>query len=221
MNYCEKCGAYIPIGDTACPACGYDPEAEAKKAREEAEEKARLEKKAAAAKAKEERERQAREAEEARRASEQQRWQQDPRQHTYTGGAAQGQYASQRTYGTGQAHYASQRTGGSTVTDEEMRRRASDSVRRERLSVLSYLGIICWLIPFLKGNDDPFRKFHTNQGLILIIFHAVMTALGGVLGIFGTLGAIGYLIGIVIGIGNVLKGKMEPLPFIGNFDIIK
>ena len=35
MAYCKKCGAYIPIGDTACPACGYDPEEEARLARAE------------------------------------------------------------------------------------------------------------------------------------------------------------------------------------------
>ena len=39
MAYCKKCGAYIPIGDTACPACGYDPEEEARQAKE-AQEKA-------------------------------------------------------------------------------------------------------------------------------------------------------------------------------------
>ena len=32
MSYCSKCGAYIPVGDTACPACGFDPEAEAREA---------------------------------------------------------------------------------------------------------------------------------------------------------------------------------------------
>ena len=34
MAYCKKCGAYIPIDETACPACGYDPEEEARQARE-------------------------------------------------------------------------------------------------------------------------------------------------------------------------------------------
>ena len=36
LSFCDKCGAYIPIGETECPACGYDPEAEAKKAAEAA-----------------------------------------------------------------------------------------------------------------------------------------------------------------------------------------
>ena len=37
LSFCDKCGAYIPIGETECPACGYDPEAEAKKAAEAAQ----------------------------------------------------------------------------------------------------------------------------------------------------------------------------------------
>ena len=28
MAYCNKCGAYIPDGQSVCLACGYDPEAE-------------------------------------------------------------------------------------------------------------------------------------------------------------------------------------------------
>ncbi len=27
MAYCTKCGSYIPIGESECPSCGYDPEA--------------------------------------------------------------------------------------------------------------------------------------------------------------------------------------------------
>lgn len=34
MAYCEHCGAYIPDGQKTCLACGYDPDAEAKRAAE-------------------------------------------------------------------------------------------------------------------------------------------------------------------------------------------
>ena len=52
MAFCEKCGAYIPIGETECPACGYDPEAEARKAKEaeEAEKRRQAEEEAVLAK---------------------------------------------------------------------------------------------------------------------------------------------------------------------------
>ncbi len=28
MAYCTKCGAYIPIGESECPSCGFDPKAQ-------------------------------------------------------------------------------------------------------------------------------------------------------------------------------------------------
>ena len=72
LSFCDTCGAYIPIGETECPACGYDPEAEAKKAAEAAQraaeeerrraaEQARIEREEAERKAREEAERRARE----------------------------------------------------------------------------------------------------------------------------------------------------------------
>ncbi len=60
MAFCERCGAYIPIGETACPACGFDPEAEARREREERER----------AEAEEKRRREEAEAEERRRKQE-------------------------------------------------------------------------------------------------------------------------------------------------------
>ena len=245
MSFCDKCGAYIPIGDTVCPACGYDPEAEAKKAaeaaaraaeeeRRRAAEQARIEREEAARKAREEAERKAREEEERRAAELRERWQQDPRQYqTFTGGAAQGQYTSQRTApGAQQTQYASQRTGQANAgeyrqpnageyRDETMRRKASESVSRQKLSVLSYLGLL-WLVPILSQKDDAFTRYHSNQGLLLIIFSAAMWLLGKAYGIFGTIGWIGTIIGMIRGIKNVSAGKMEPLAsFTDGINIIK
>lgn len=239
MSFCDKCGAYIPIGDTACPACGYDPEAEAKKAKEAAEraaeeerrraaEEARREREEAARKAREEAERKAKEEAERRYAEQQKRWQQDPWQQTHTGGPAQGQYTSQRTAGGYQAQYASQRTGQTkansgeyrqeksySASDNAMRQKAAESVERQKLSVLSYLGPF-WLIPAITQNGDPFMKYHTEQGLGLLIFWAVTSLLGRWWGWVGAVGGIICTIGTIKGIVNVLKGKREPLPVIGD-----
>ena len=57
MNTCEKCGAYIPIGETACPACGYDPAENERRAKEEARRKAAEEARRRAAEAEAERRR--------------------------------------------------------------------------------------------------------------------------------------------------------------------
>lgn len=239
MSFCDKCGAYIPIGETACPACGYDPEAEAKKAKEAAEraaeeerrraaEEARREREEAACKAQEEAQQKAKEEAERRYAEQQKRWQQDPWQQTHTGGPAQGQYTSQRTAGAAQAQYASQRTGQTnsnageyrqektySAADNEMRQKAVESVERQKLSVLSYLGPF-WLIPAITQNGDPFMKYHTEQGLGLLIFWAAASLLGGLWGWVGLVGNIIGLIGTIKGIKNVLRGKREPLPVIGD-----
>lgn len=239
MSFCEKCGAYIPIGDTACPACGYDPEAEAKKAKEAAEkaaaeerrraaETARREREEAEQKAREEVDRRAKEEAERRYAEQRARWQQDPWQQTHTGGPAQGQYTSQRTGGAAQAQYASQRTGQTnantgeyrqektySAADSEMRQKAAESVERQKLSVLSYLGPF-WLIPAITQNGDPFMKYHTEQGLGLLVFWAITSILGGLWGWVGLVGNIISLVGTIRGIKNVLRGKREPLPVIGD-----
>ena len=93
MNTCEKCGAYIPIGETACPACGYDPDAER---RQEAERRAAAEE--ARRQAAREAERRRAAEEEARRKAEQEaqrRAEQEARRR-----------ARQQTYGGAQAQYA-------------------------------------------------------------------------------------------------------------------
>ena len=182
----------------------------------------------AARRAQEEAQQKAREEAERRYAEQQKRWQQDPWQQTHTGGPAQGQYTSQRTAGAAQAQYTSQRTGSAqpnaqnagqqrtySPADETMRRQAAESVERQKLSVFSYLGPF-WLIPAITQKDDPFMKYHTEQGLGLIIFGILTSLLGNLWGWVGTVGGIICTIGAIKGIVSVLKGKREPLPVIGD-----
>ena len=231
MAYCKKCGAYIPIDETACPACGYDPEEEARKAKEaeeatqraEEEERKRKEKEAAWA----ERERQ-REAEERRRAEER-------RKQGYAYGAAQSQYTSQHSgqssayqsqstsQHTGQTWtppWSQQQSSSQQAQDQysDMREQAKASVDNQKLSVLSYLGPLVF-IPMITRKDDDFARYHTNQGLSLFLFNGLATLLGGeaIAGVAGVFS----LYCMIKGISNVLKGKKEPLPLIGKFKFLK
>ena len=247
MAFCKKCGAYIPIDETACPACGYDPEAEAKaaaeaKAKAEAEERRkeeearRKEQQAQSWAAREK----AREEEEKRRAEQQRQWE-ERRKQGYAGGAAhtqytsshsgqssaaQGQYASQRTedtwappwtQGSGQsnAQHSYQQNYQSYA---QQAAQARESVDNQKLSVLSYLGPLVFIPMFLRNNDD-FARYHTNQGLSLMIASAVGTTVSGWMGLGGLAALIsGFSLYCTFkGISNVLKGKKEPLPFIGKF----
>lgn len=235
MAYCKKCGAYIPIGETECPACGYDPEAEARQAEEakaKAEEEARR-KKAADEAAEKERSwaQQEREREERQRA----KWSQDPRQSQgYGGGAAQSQYASQRTGKNSTAgQYTSQRTGwappwqetqnhgaSQSYYDQRNRAKAADSANNQNLSILSYLGPL-FLIPLLTRPNDDFARYHANQGLILFLFNGLVSIAAGASGGLASLAGIFTIYCMIKGIGNVRKGKKEPLPFIGGLKLLK
>ena len=61
---------------------------------------------------------------------------------------------------------------------------------------------------------DDFAMFHAKQGLRLFIFSAVADLIGSLTGI-GWILSIFRIYCIIKGIGNVLQGKKEPLPFIG------
>ena len=59
-------------------------------------------------------------------------------------------------------------------------------------------------------------KYHTEQGLGLLVFGALVNLLGGIWGWVSLAGNILCLIGVINGIKNVLGGKLEPLPVIGS-----
>ena len=252
MAFCKKCGAYIPIGETACPACGYDPEEEERQARaeqerREAEDRRKKEAAEAAEKERQEKERRAQQQkawaeQERKREEERRRKEREARQgHGYSAGATQSQYASQ---GGAQTQYSSQQTGqGATqnrrtgwtppwketqshggssyyTTYAKNKARAQDSAANQHLSVLSYLGPL-FLIPLFTRPNDDFARFHANQGLNLLLLNGLLTVLGGSSGLIPFVGGIFSLYCTFKGIGNVLKGKKEPLPLIGKFHFLK
>ena len=249
MAYCKKCGAYIPIDETACPACGYDPEEEERKAKEAAE--AEKKKQAEAARRAEEERRRKQEAENwaaRERAREEERRraaQSGNNQNRRPYGSSQTQYTSQRTgqSSAAQGQYASQRkeetwvppwsqtenenqssASGTTQTvfDTQMRDQARESVENQKLSVLSYVWPLALIPLALRGKDD-FARYHANQGLVLLVAEGVASMALSILGLesLGFLVGLAGLAGTVKGISNVLRGKKEPLPFIGGINLLK
>ena len=90
------------------------------------------------------------------------------------------------------------------------------------MGILSYIGILV-LIPIFAAKDDPFVRYHANQGLV----NFIVALVAGVLTAIPVVGIVAGLVGIVcfefaiIGIINVINGKMQPLPLIGGIEIIK
>ena len=96
---------------------------------------------------------------------------------------------------------------------------------RTLMSVLAYIGLLV-LIPYFSGDakKDDFVKFHTQQGLVLLVLEVglfilfiFVSMLVPILGIFGTLLGFGMLILSILGIVNVTKGEKKELPLVGAY----
>lgn len=99
-------------------------------------------------------------------------------------------------------------------------------------SVLSYFGLIGWLIAFFAGTKDDKSIYHLKQGfgliLLSIVFGIVIQILVRIstsLALVGTVLWIVLLVLFILGLINAIKEEKKPLPIIGKsfegFDFIK
>jgi hypothetical protein len=96
------------------------------------------------------------------------------------------------------------------------------------ITILDYIGILCLLGLFIE-KDNPDVRFHTNQGLILLLTDVVvgvacgiLTVLGGFIPLVGfvfrlaaSLLSLCLFILMIVGIVNAAQGQCRPLPVIG------
>jgi len=94
----------------------------------------------------------------------------------------------------------------------------------EKNKVMALLAYIIFLIPLLAAKDSKFARFHTNQGIILVI-GAVIASIIAVIPIIGWIIApiLSVIITVlaIIGIINAAGGKAKELPLLGKFKILK
>ncbi len=96
-----------------------------------------------------------------------------------------------------------------------------DDVKNHKgMAVLAYFWILV-LIPILAAKDSPYARYHSNQGLILLIFSIIASVLGRIWGPLGTIGGILSFILFIIGIVNAANGRAKELPVIGKFRLLK
>ena len=217
MAYCNKCGAYIPDGLSACLACGYDESAQTKKntgaaakstsdiVRERMEEqrKARQEENRRWAEQEESRRRQ---QEESRQWAEQekQRRQQQEQSRQW----AEQEYARRQAE---RENAARNYTYRSTLNRANTGKTADSGKLFAALSYLSFL----FVLPHIFCPQDEFAKFHAKQGLKLFIFTILADTLGALTG-FGWILSLLRFYFIYKGMSNAFSGVEEPLPYIGN-----
>ena len=107
----------------------------------------------------------------------------------------------------------SDRTSSRNAQGRETRTENTQEGAKKILTVLSYLGAMCF-IPMFLYRDDEFSQFHAKQGLILFLFGLIGDILSGI-PVVGGLFTLAKLYLIYKGMMNALSGKKEKLPFIG------
>ena len=96
-----------------------------------------------------------------------------------------------------------------------------DDVKANKgMAVLAYFWILV-LIPILARKDSPFARYHSNQGLILLICWVISGLLGRIWGLLGTITGIICFILFIIGIVNAANGRAKELPRVGKFRLLK
>lgn len=87
------------------------------------------------------------------------------------------------------------------------------------MAIIAYLGILV-IIPLVTAKDDQFVKFHSKQGLVLLITWVIANFLWAipVLGWFASpIINLGCFILMILGIINAAGGQTKELPIIGQF----
>lgn len=97
---------------------------------------------------------------------------------------------------------------------------------KKTTGVVAYLTWVGWLIAFLAGDKEG-AKFHINQALVIFLVQIVLGIVARVLGlipvirhltwILNVAGAVLWLAGLIAAI----QDKENPLPFIGEIQLIK
>ncbi len=103
-----------------------------------------------------------------------------------------------------------------------------DIDKNKVMGVLAYLGLLV-LVPLLAAKDSKFARFHSNQGLVLLIAEGICSVLSAILSLipFWLIRLPIYLVQIalfvlaIIGIVNAASGKAKELPLIGKITILK
>ena len=92
-------------------------------------------------------------------------------------------------------------------------------------AVISYITWIGWIVAFVKRDPaDSLVRRHVNQALCLNLMASVATFISRFGSAFGTIGEILDVLVLVLSIWGLVraaKGNEEPLPIIGQFEVVK
>lgn len=220
---CKYCGAYISDMVDVCPACGKRSKPE--KASQAEHWTGSYTAGAAAQAAPPEREQRESDPSERNQAYTYKQ-EYERRYGSQTGSTARrpGQQAPPRGASQQRGYeYQSTQAAASYNNGRKGKRSEDDIERNKGISYLSYFGPL-FLIPYFARNDSEFARFHSNQGLLLLLANIAVNACSE-LSIIGwmirLIGSIFVFCGFINGLINVSKGLKKPLPVIGGITILK
>lgn len=206
MAYCNKCGAYIPDGQTKCLACGYDETEE--------REKAAAATATASAGAASTGTRYGFDNEELRRKLEEQRKKQQQQSQAWAEQERERRERQRQREERAREAAEAQRTR-SYDTTRQASRKGANKTESKLFAVLSYVSVLS-LIPLLFRRDDEYALYHGRQGLALLIYGVVADILGAIPGI-GWIFSLFRVVCVFKGMINAANDIKEPLPYIGKF----
>lgn len=244
MAYCKKCGAYIPDNQNTCLACGYDEQAAAAYAQQEADERAaaeerrRKQQEADRRWAEAELERRQRNAEretelrieEERRRQEAERYRRERdaeinrrwkeadevRRQREKEARMRWEDEKARRAAMGESNAHTYNTNTTRSMPGQSYARDNDQISKV-LSVLSYFSIL-FLIPMIFGKENDKANFHAKQGMRLFIFNIISDIAAAAFAPLGLLKLFGFYC-MIKGIGNAVNDRQIPLPYIGDFKV--
>lgn len=109
-----------------------------------------------------------------------------------------------------------------------------DAQDNKAMAILAYLGPLV-LIPIFAAKNSKFARYHSNQGLVLLIACIIYSIAYSILSaillaiswrlyfITSILGFVSIIFTVlaILGIVNACKGEKKPLPFLGKINILK
>ena len=142
---------------------------------------------------------------------------------------------TQQTQQTGQqTDFSAKIAGLNNTADNTAQFDAQDIQNNKAMALLAYFGPLV-LIPLLAAKGSRFARYHTNQGLVLLIGWIAYSIVYGILrsiilaiswrlyflvSIIGLVGLV-FLVLAVIGIINAANGRAKELPVIGKIKLLK
>ncbi len=133
-----------------------------------------------------------------------------------------------------QGNFASNLQNFNNTADTTAEFDQNDINTNKGMAILAYFGPLV-LIPIFAAKQSKFARYHSNQGLLLLIAAIAWSIVYGILntiilaiswrlyfisGIIGLLSLVFFVL-FIIGILNASNGRAKELPIIGKFKLLK